>query len=63
MTSGIRLGTPAATTRGFKEEQMTIIGNLIASVIKNKEEAVPYVKAEVKKLCDAFPLYENLDNM
>lgn len=63
VTSGIRLGTPAATTRGFKEEQMTIIGNLIASVIKNKEEAVPYVKAEVKKLCDAFPLYENLDNM
>ena len=63
VTSGIRLGTPAATTRGFKEEQMTIIGNLIASVIKNKEEAVPYVKAEVKKLCGAFPLYENLDNM
>ena len=63
VTSGIRLGTPAATTRGFKEEQMTIVGNLIASIIKNKEEAVRCVKAEVKKLCDAFPLYENLDNM
>jgi len=63
VTSGIRLGTPAATTRGFKEEQMAIVGNLIASVIKNKEAAVPSVKAEVKKLCDAFPLYENLDNM
>lgn len=63
VTSGIRLGTPAATTRGFKEAQMTLVGDLIASVIKNKEKAVPTVKAEVAKLCADFPLYDKIDNL
>ena len=63
VTSGIRLGTPAATTRGFKEAQMTLVGDLIASVIKNKEKAVPTVKAEVEKLCADFPLYDKIDNL
>ena len=60
VTSGIRVGTPAATTRGFNEEDMKIIGNLISKIIKEKESAVEYVKAEVKKLCDAHPLYDGL---
>lgn len=60
VTSGIRVGTPAATTRGFNEEDMKIIGNLISKIIKEKEGAVEYVKAEVKKLCDAHPLYDGL---
>lgn len=63
VTSGIRLGTPAATTRGFKEAQMTLVGELIASVIKNKEKAVLTVKAEVEKLCADFPLYDKIDNL
>ena len=60
VTSGIRVGTPAATTRGFNEEDMKVIGNLISKIIKEKESTVEYVKAEVKKLCDAHPLYDGL---
>lgn len=63
ITSGIRVGTPAATTRGFNEEDMKVIGGLISKVIKEKESAVEYVKAEVKKLCDAHPLYDGLCNL
>lgn len=63
ITSGIRLGTPAATTRGFKEKDMTLVGALIAKVIKEKEAAVPFVKEEVRKLCAAYPLYENISNL
>jgi glycine hydroxymethyltransferase len=63
ITSGIRLGTPAATTRGFKEEDMKVIGSLIAKIIKEKESAVPFVKAEVAKLCAKYPLYDGLDNL
>lgn len=57
ITSGIRVGTPAVTTRGFNEDDMKVIASLIAKVIKEKETAVPYVKAEVKKLCAKYPLY------
>ena len=57
VTSGIRLGTPAATTRGMVEEDMTEIANIIALVIKdfdaNKDEA----KARVEKLVAKYPLY------
>ena len=63
ITSGIRLGTPAATTRGFKEAEMTAVGKLIARVIKEKENAVPYVKQQVKTLCDAYPLYADMSNL
>ena len=62
VTSGIRVGTPAATSRGFNEDDMVIIGNLISKVIKEKEAAVPYVKEEVRKLCASRPLYDGLDN-
>lgn len=60
--SGIRLGTPAVTTRGMKESEMKIIGKEIAKVINNyKDKAVlKKVKAEILELCKEFPLYPNL---
>lgn len=59
VTSGIRVGTPSVTSRGMKEEDMVVIGNCIAKVIKEKEAALDYVRAEVKKLCEKYPLYAN----
>ncbi|MBO2517702.1 MAG: serine hydroxymethyltransferase, partial [Clostridiales bacterium] len=56
-TSGIRVGTPAVTTRGFKEPEMEKIAGFIADMINEGEAAVPAVKAEVEKLTAAFPLY------
>ena len=57
ITSGIRIGTPALTTRGFKEEDMVIIGGLIADIVFNGEDTVERVKAEVAKLTEKYPLY------
>ena len=59
VTSGIRLGSPAFTTRGFKEAEAVKVGNLIADVLDNPHDAatIERVKAEVKKLTDAFPVY------
>jgi glycine hydroxymethyltransferase len=59
VTSGIRLGSPAMTTRGFKEAEATKVGNLIADVLDNPHDAanIERVKAEVKKLTSAFPVY------
>ena len=57
VTSGIRIGTPAVTTRGMKEADMTLIGQMI-DIIKNGEDAVPRVKAMVLELCAANPLYK-----
>ncbi|HWT72691.1 MAG TPA: serine hydroxymethyltransferase [Oxalicibacterium sp.] len=59
IASGIRLGSPAMTTRGFKEAESTKVGNLIADVLDNPndEATIERVKAEVKKLTDAFPVY------
>ncbi len=57
-TSGLRLGSPAATTRGMKEPEMRQIGNLITRIIKEGETAVPSVKAEVLEICKRFPLYQ-----
>ena len=57
-TSGLRLGSPAATTRGMKEPEMRQIGSLIAKIIKEGEAAVPSVKAEVLEICKRFPLYQ-----
>lgn len=59
VTSGVRIGTPAVTTRGMKEEDMKVIGHCIADIIKNGEEAIPRVTEKVLALCAAHPLYEN----
>ncbi len=60
VTSGIRLGSPAMTTRGFKEEQAIKVGHLIADVLDNPNDAatIERVKAEVKQLTTAFPVYQ-----
>lgn len=59
VTSGIRLGSPAMTTRGFKEAEAVKVGNLIADVLDAQHDAavIERVKAEVRKLTDAFPVY------
>ena len=60
VTSGIRLGSPAMTTRGFKEAEATKVGHLIADVLDNPRDAgiLERVKADVKVLTDAFRVYE-----
>lgn len=57
VTSGIRIGTPAMTTRGMKEEEARKIAQLITKIITEKQAAYDYVTAEVAKLCAQFPLY------
>ena len=59
VTSGIRIGTPALTTRGMKENEMRLIASLIADVIKhiNDEQTIKAVAEKVKTLCARFPLY------
>ena len=58
VTSGIRLGTPAATSRGFGTEEFKTIGHLIALCAKDYENSADYIRAEVKKLCEKFPLFD-----
>jgi glycine hydroxymethyltransferase len=60
VTSGIRLGSPAFTTRGFKEEDAVKVGHLIADVLDNPHDAatIERVKAQVKQLTDKYPVYE-----
>lgn len=58
VTSGIRIGTPATTSRGFKEEDMKVIAKLIAKTLgEDFENVKEEIKAEVKKLTDKYPLY------
>lgn len=57
VTSGIRVGTPAMTSRGMKQAQAKKVASLIADVIARREGAFESVKAEVAKLCKEFPLY------
>ena len=59
VTSGVRIGTPSITTRGFKEEDARLVARLIAKIIDEKEAAFGAVRAEVKKLCEKYPLYPN----
>ena len=60
VTSGIRLGTPALTTRGLKEEDIREVADIIADVIENREDsaAIEAAKAKVQAICKKFPLYE-----
>ena len=58
VTSGIRLGTPAVTTRGFKEEDMTEVAQLISMVVDDFEKNCSEVAERVKALCTKHPLYE-----
>ena len=57
ITSGIRVGTPAATTRGLKEPEMEKIAGWIAKVLREGEAAVPQVRGEVEELMKGYPLY------
>ena len=57
VTSGVRVGTPAVTTRGLKEPHMRQIAAWIARVVREGEACVPAVKAEVESLMAGFPLY------
>ena len=60
VTSGIRLGTPALTTRGLKEEDIREVADIIADVIENREDGavIEAAKAKVQAICQKFPLYE-----
>ncbi|MCT8975981.1 serine hydroxymethyltransferase [Clostridium sp. CX1] len=58
VTSGIRVGTAAVTTRGFREEEMKKIAHFINYVIENKNGNLSDVKKEVKELCSKFPIYK-----
>lgn len=63
VTSGIRLGTPAGTTRGFKEKEFELIGNAIADVVdaivtENTEAVLPIVKEKILALTSTFPIYQ-----
>jgi glycine hydroxymethyltransferase len=68
VTSGVRLGTPAGTTRGFGAAEFTLIGELIVEVVdglakngaEGNAEVEASVKARVKALCDRFPIYPDL---
>lgn len=59
VTSGIRIGTPSVTTRGMKEAEMLRIADDITAIIKEREGAMPRVKADVAELLKAFPLYKD----
>lgn len=61
--SGIRVGSPALTTRGFKEQDFTLIGHLLGQAIKERgnESALNEIRATVKELTQKYPLYQDLE--
>ena len=66
ITSGIRLGTPASTTRGFGQKEFVLVGQLISKILKelaknpeNNSKAEDEVKKEVIDLCSSFPIYSS----
>ncbi len=58
VTSGLRIGTPAITSRGMKEDKARKIADLVTEIVRKKEAAVPAVSQEVAALCARFPIYE-----
>ncbi|MBE6575420.1 MAG: serine hydroxymethyltransferase [Ruminococcaceae bacterium] len=58
ITSGIRVGTPAVTTRGFGTEEMRIVANLLGRTARSFDTDADAIRAEVAELCAKFPLYE-----
>ena len=60
ITSGVRVGTPALTTRGMKEPEMKKIAHLFALTARDFENSADIVRAEVAKLCEQFPLYQGI---
>jgi glycine hydroxymethyltransferase len=58
VTSGIRVGTPAITTRGFKEEDMPKVAELIKLTAVEFETKADYIRGEVTKLCEKYPLFD-----
>ena len=59
VTSGVRIGTPAVTSRGMKEDDMLVIADCIADLVDNKEEAVERCSKKVAELCKKYPIYAN----
>jgi glycine hydroxymethyltransferase len=59
ITSGIRIGTPAVTSRGMTEADCELIADLITRVIREKESCFAAVSAEVAALCARYPVYAN----
>jgi len=64
ITSGVRIGTPAITTRGMKEDEIVIISDLINTALDNKDndQLLYKISEEVKELCSNFPVYKDLIN-
>ena len=62
VTSGIRIGTPAVTTRGLKEREMEMVGEWMSAVLKNpkNEGLIREVRDKVRRLCEEFPIYRDL---
>ena len=61
LTSGMRFGTPAVTTRGMGEDEMLDIGKMIVRIINDGDKAVDDVKQQVLSLCERFPLYPEIE--
>ena len=63
ITSGLRIGTPAVTSRGFKEQEMRDVGNIIADILQYKDEGFADIREMAKNsalgLCSKFPIYKN----
>lgn len=57
ITSGVRIGTPAVTSRGLKEKDMKKVAKLLALCIKDFDNSKEYIKSEVEKICAEYPIY------
>jgi len=60
VTSGLRIGTPASTTRGFKEQEVSMVASWICDILENMEDEnkISKIRLEAKNLCDQFPVYK-----